>query len=60
MTSTKRNKIPMKTREKISLNKFKTIDALKSEIRNKIAKNKNAKISSDGSFISISFEKNGN
>ena len=55
-----RRKIVMNKKEKISLKKYKTIDALKSEIRNKIAKNKNAEISSDGSFISISFEKNGN
>jgi len=59
MNSNKR-KIEMKKKEKISLKKYKTIDALKSDIRGKIAKNKNAEISNDGSFISISFERNGN
>ena len=54
-----RRKVEKNKKEKIAIKKFKTIDALKSEIRNKMAKNKNAEISSDGSFISISFEKNG-
>jgi hypothetical protein len=59
MKSTIHNNEVVKNKEKISLKKFKTIDALKTEIRNKIAKKKHAEISSNGSFISISFDKNG-
>ena len=55
-----RDEKAMKKKEIISLSKFKTIDALKSEIRNKIARKNHGKISSQGSLISISFEKNGN
>ena len=59
MKSKSENNTSMQTKEKIALKKFKTMDALKSEIRDKIATKKYAKIASNGPFISILFEKNG-
>ena len=48
-----------KSEEKISLQKFSSVDALKDEIRQKIAKHECCKtdISSQGSYISISFKR---